>query len=60
MDYLWAYTKEFHLESRLNLQCKVTKVSRDPSGGHRIWYVKRLSDRPGWETGEHILRLGSN
>jgi hypothetical protein len=39
------------------LQSKVIKISRDPNGGHCIWYVTKLLDRPGWETSAHYPPL---
>jgi len=50
VEYLRAYAKHFGIESRINLRSKVTKITRDPNGGHSISYVTRLLDRPGWET----------
>ncbi|KAF8590464.1 FAD/NAD-P-binding domain-containing protein [Ramaria rubella] len=50
VEYLRAYIKHFDIESKINLQCKVIKVSRDPAGGHRVLYVRKLSGRLDWET----------
>lgn len=56
MNYLRAYAKHFHIEDRIQLRSKVTKVSRKESGGHVVSYVRQKEDGMGgwqWGTGEH-------
>ncbi|KAJ3474853.1 hypothetical protein NLI96_g12218 [Meripilus lineatus] len=58
VDYLRAYAKKFRVQERIQLRCKVTKVSRGKDGGHVVSYIQQQDDgRGGWQwgTGLHVI-----
>ncbi|TCD70584.1 hypothetical protein EIP91_002614 [Steccherinum ochraceum] len=43
VEYLADYTRHFKIEDRIQLNTRVTKISRAPGGGHLVSYVRRQS-----------------
>jgi dimethylaniline monooxygenase (N-oxide forming) len=50
VNYLRAYAKNFNLTKRISLQTKVVNISRGPSGGHIVSYVRKQPECSMWET----------
>ncbi|KIJ23957.1 hypothetical protein M422DRAFT_275375 [Sphaerobolus stellatus SS14] len=50
VEYLRSYSKHFEVEPRIQLNCKVVKVSKAAGGGHDVSYVRRASRTDEWET----------
>ncbi|KAF7796955.1 hypothetical protein EIP86_008141 [Pleurotus ostreatoroseus] len=49
VDYLRDYMHHFQIDSRLRLNHKVVRVTRNPRGGHIVYYVKRDATSGDWE-----------
>ncbi|EIM90309.1 FAD/NAD-P-binding domain-containing protein [Stereum hirsutum FP-91666 SS1] len=57
VDYLREYAEHFQLLKRVQLGCKVVSISRNPLGGHRISFVKRVKDGEAWTSEPEILEV---
>jgi dimethylaniline monooxygenase (N-oxide forming) len=55
VDYLSAYATAFRIQDRIQFRCRVTHITKDPSGGHTVTYVRKPVDSEEWLPG----KLGS-